>query len=81
MKAKPKEIKRREDNLVSKLDVKNLKNLRDKEPEIVDAIRDLIEVGFDEAGIGRLIRRKNPQMWIESKFAESVARALIAEGA
>lgn len=73
------EIKRREDNLTSKLDAKNLAGLQEREPEIIEAIQDLLEVGYDASGVGHFIRRKNPQMWVESKFAESVARALLAE--
>jgi hypothetical protein len=81
MKVNVEEIKRRQDALTDTLDAKNLADLQERQPDIVKAIRDLIEVGFDSAEIGRLIRRNNPQMWVESKFAESVARALIAEGA
>jgi hypothetical protein len=81
MKVKAKEIKRREAHLTSTLDAKNLADLEERRPDVVQAIRDLIEVGYSEVSIGRLVRRDNPQMWVESKFAESVARALIAEEA
>jgi hypothetical protein len=80
MKSKAKEIRKREKNLVCQLDAKNLATLRDREPEIVEAINDLLDVDMSAAEIGRIVRRSNPQMWVESKFAESVARALIAEG-
>lgn len=74
------EIQRREDDLNESLDVKNLANLEEKEPEIASRIRALIEVGHTPEMIGHIIRLNNPQMWVESKYAESVARA-IARGA
>lgn len=73
------EIKRREDDLTQVLDAKNLADLEERRPEVVEKIRALIEVGHDARRIGKVIRRTNPQMWVESKFAESVARALLAE--
>ena len=74
-----KEIKRREAKLTAILDTKNLADLRDRRPEVVERIQALLEVGHTANDIGRVIRRDNPQMWVESKFAESVARALAAE--
>jgi hypothetical protein len=74
-----KEIKRREAELTAVLDAKNLIDLRDRRPDVVEAIRALLEVGYTAQSVGRVIRRDNPQMWVESKFAESVARALLAE--
>jgi hypothetical protein len=75
-----KEIKRREADLTAVLDIKNLVDLEDRRPDVVKRIRALLEVGHTEVDVGRVIRRDNPQMWVESKFAESVARALLAEG-
>jgi hypothetical protein len=74
-----KEIKRREADLTAVLDAKNLVDLEERRPDVVERIRALLEVGRNENDIGRVIRRDNPQMWVESKFAESVARALLAE--
>jgi hypothetical protein len=75
-----KEIKRREADLTSVLDAKNLVDLEERRPDVVKRIRALLEVGYIAKDVGRVIRRDNPQMWVESKFAESVARALLAEG-
>jgi hypothetical protein len=74
-----KEIRRRETDLTAVLDAKNLIDLRDRRPDVVEAIRALLDVGYTAQDVGRVIRRDNPQMWVESKFAESVARALLAE--
>lgn len=74
-----KEIKRREAGLTAVLDAKNLKDLEDRRPDVVERIKALLEIGYTEKDVGRVIRRDNPQMWVESKFAESVARALISE--
>jgi len=74
-----KEIQRREKDLTAVLDAKNLIDLEERRPDVVERIRALLEVGHTSKRIGRIIRRDNPQMWVESKFAESVARALIAE--
>jgi hypothetical protein len=74
-----KEIRRREADLTAVLDAKNLTDLRDRRPDVAEAIRALLEVGYTAHDVGRVIRRDNPQMWVESKFAESVARALLAE--
>jgi len=68
-----------ETDLISALDAKNLVDLRERQPEIAACIERLTEAGYDAEEIGRLIRRYNPQMWVESKFAESCARALISE--
>lgn len=76
---KAKEIKRLEADLTAVLDTKNLADLEDRRPDVVKRIRALVEVGHTAARIGRVIRRDNPQMWVESKFAESVVRALIDE--
>ncbi len=73
-----KEIKRREADLTAVLDAKNLVDLEDRRPDVVERIGALLEVGYTSRDVGRVIRRYNPQMWVESKFAESVARALIA---
>lgn len=73
------EIKRREDDLTRRFDLKNLADFEERRPDIVEAIRSLLEVGHDPQRIGRVIRDPNPQMWVESKFAESVARAILAE--
>lgn len=74
------EIKNREYELTASLDAKNLGDLQERQPEMVEKIRRLIEVGYTPLKIGRVIRSTNPQMWIESKFAESVARAISREG-
>lgn len=74
-----KEIKRREADLTSILDAKNLTDLEERRPDVVERIKALIEVGHSSKRIGRVIRESNPQMWVESKFAESVARALLIE--
>jgi hypothetical protein len=77
-----KEIRRREKKLILSFDVKNLIDLQNRQPEIVERIRALLEVGHSASAVGRVIRdptQGNPQMWVESKFAESVARALLAE--
>lgn len=79
MKIKAKEIKKREANLTAVLDAKNLVDLEDRRPDVVRCIRELLDIGHTARKVGRIIRRDNPQMWVESKFAESVARALIAE--
>jgi hypothetical protein len=71
-----KEIKRREADLTAVLDAKNLVDLEDRRPDVVKRIRALLEVGHTAREVGQVIRRDNPQMWVESKFAESVARAL-----
>ncbi len=76
-KFKKAEIKRREDDLTAVLDAKNLTDLEERRPDVVAKIRALLEVGYDDKKIGKVIRRDNPQMWIESKFAESVARGLL----
>lgn len=73
------EIERREDDLTAVLDAKNLIDLENRQPEIVKRIRALLEVGHSASKVGRVIRKPNPQMWVESMFAESVARALLAE--
>jgi hypothetical protein len=75
-----KEIKRREADLTAVLDAKNLADLEERRPDVVKRIEALIEVGHSAKKIGRVIRGANPQMWVESKFAESVARALVARG-
>jgi hypothetical protein len=76
-----KEIKRREEDLIAVCDAKNLVDLQNRQPEIVERIKALLEVGYSPDRIGYVIRKPdaNPQMWVESKFAESVARALLAE--
>jgi hypothetical protein len=74
----PKEIRRREEDLTAVLDAKNLTDLEERRPDVVKRIRALLDVGYTAKRVGRVIRRDNPQMWVESKFAESVARALIA---
>lgn len=71
------EIERREDNLTAVYDAKNLVDLEERRPDVINRVKALIEIGYSVKDIGRVIRRDNPQMWIESKFAESVARALI----
>ncbi len=76
-KFKKAEIKRREDNLTAVLDTKNLTDLEERRPDVVEKIKALLEVGHSAQMIGKVIRRDNPQMWIESKFAESVARGLL----
>ncbi len=75
-----KEIKRLEDDLTAVLDAKNLADLEERRPDVVKRIKALLEVGHTPKKVGRVIRGPNPQMWVESKFAESVARALIDEG-
>lgn len=80
MKITKKEIKRRERDLTAVLDAKNLIDLEERRPDVVERIRALIAVGHTASDIGRVVRRDNPQMWVESKFAESVARALAEEG-
>lgn len=72
------EIKQREDDLTAVLDAKNLIDLEERRPDVVEKIKALLEVSHSVKKIGRVIRRDNPQMWVESKFAESIARALIA---
>jgi hypothetical protein len=79
VKVKAKEIRRREANLTAVLDAKNLVDLEDRRPDVVKHIQALLDVGHTSIDVGRVIRRDNPQMWVESKFAESVARALINE--
>ncbi len=74
-----KEIKRREAALTAVLDAKNLADLRDRRPDVVIRIEALLAIGYNAIDIGRVIRRDNPQMWVESKFAESVARALLLD--
>lgn len=74
-----KEIRRREEDLTAVLDAKNLADLRDRRPDVVIKIEALLDVGRTATDIGSVIRRDNPQMWVESKFAESVARALLME--
>jgi hypothetical protein len=59
------------------LDAKNLADLEERRPDVVERIRALLDVGHTARKVGRVIRRDNPQMWVESKFAESVARALL----
>jgi hypothetical protein len=73
-----KEVRRRERNLTAKLDAKNLADLEQRRPDVVECIQGLLDIGHDPHRIGYVVRRDNPQMWVESKFAESVARALIA---
>lgn len=73
-----KELRRREDDLTAVLDAKNLVDLEDRRPDVIERIKALVEVGYTARDVGRVIRRDNPQMWVESKVAESVARALIA---
>ena len=75
---KKSEIARREADLTAVLDAKNLVDLESRRPEVVARILALIEVGHSPDRVGYVIRRYNPQMWVESKFAESVARALAA---
>jgi hypothetical protein len=72
-----KEIRSREDDLNLVMDAKNLADLEERRPEVVRKISALLEVGHTAEQVGQVIRRRNPQQWIESKFAESVARALI----
>jgi len=74
-----KEIRRREADLTAVLDAKNLRDLRERRPDVVESIRALLEVGHTVENVGWVIRRDNPQMWVESKFAESIARALLNE--
>ncbi len=74
-----KEIKRREAALTAVLDAKNLGDLRERRPDVVVAIGALLDVGHSADDIRRVIRRDNPQMWVESQFARSVARGLLAE--
>lgn len=71
-----KEIRIREAELTAVLDAKNLADLQDRRPDVVSRIEALLEVGYTARKIGQVIRRDNPQMWVESKYAESVARAL-----
>jgi hypothetical protein len=78
-KFKEDEIKQREDDLTAVLDAKNLTDLEERRPEVVEKIKALLEVGRSPEMIGKVIRRDNPQMWIESKFAESVARGLLSD--
>jgi len=78
-KNKAKQIRQHEAALTAVLDAKNLVDLEERRPDVVQAIRALVSLGRTETDIGRVIRRDNPQMWVESKFAESVARALLAE--
>lgn len=73
------EIERREAELTAVLDAKNLADLERRQPEVAIAIRALLDVGHTPTKIGDVIRRANPQMWVESKYAESVARAIIQE--
>lgn len=76
------EIEQRERDLIATLDAKNLIDLQERRPNLVKKIRALLEVGLTYKEIGRVIRdpeNGNPQMWVESKFAESVARAILAE--
>ena len=73
------EIERREAKLTSVLDAKNLVDLGNRQPEVVDRIRDLIEIGHTPSQIEWAVRRDNQHMWVESQFAKSVARALKAE--
>lgn len=75
------EIKNREAALIAALDAKNLIDFEERRPDVTEKIKALVEVGHTAADIGRIIRRDNPQMWVESKFAESVARAIIAQEA
>lgn len=75
----PAEIERREAELTAVLDIKNLADLERKQPEIVIKIRALLDVGHTVEQLGRVILRSNPQMWVESKYAESVARAILAD--
>jgi hypothetical protein len=74
-----KEVERREAKLTAVLDAKNLADLTNRQPEVAKCIQALLEVGYTPPDVGWIIRRDNPQMWVESKFAESVARALINE--
>ena len=74
-----KEIARREADLIACVDAKNLGDLRNRQPDIVGKVEALLEVGHTVDMIGRVFRGPNPQMWVESKYVESVARALIAE--
>lgn len=76
----PQEIERREAELTAVLDAKNLADLERRQPEVAIAIRALLDVGHTPGRIGDVIRLANPQMWVESKYAESVARAIIKEG-
>ncbi len=74
-----KEIKRREAALTAVLDAKNLADLAERRPDVASRIKALLAIGHNATDIGRVIRRDNPQMWVESKFAESVARALLLD--
>lgn len=65
--------------LTAVLDARNLIDLEDRRPDVVKIIRDLIAGGATVKEVGKGIRDPNPQMWVESKYAESVARALIEE--
>ncbi len=68
--------------LISVLDARNLIDLEERRPEVVAVIRDLVESGATVKEVGKAIRdpiEGNPQMWVESKYAESVARALLKE--
>lgn len=79
MKLSDGEIQTREADLIASLDAKNLVDLEERQPEIAAKIAALVEAGHTSKDIGRLIRRSNPQMWVESMYAESVARALSTE--
>jgi hypothetical protein len=76
---KKKEVEQREADLIAVLDAKNLADLRERQPEVEKKIRALVAIGHSAVRIGQVIRNSNPQMWVESKFAESVARAIWAE--
>ncbi len=68
--------------LISVLDARNLIDLEERRPDVVKIIRKLVEEGATAKEVGKEIRdpiEGNPQMWVESKYAESVARALIEE--
>lgn len=73
------EIERRENELTAVMDAKNLADLERRQPEVTLKIRALLDVGHSPDMIGQVIRRFNPQMWVESKYAESVCRAILAE--
>lgn len=65
--------------LTSVLDARNLIDLEERRPDVVAIIRDLVGDGATVKEVGKAIRGPNPQMWVESKYAESVARALLEE--
>ena len=65
--------------LNSVLDARNLIDLEERRGDMVDIIRELVDNGATDKEVGKEIRFSNPQMWVESKYAESVARALIKE--